>query len=303
LIKAIPFRSCVGIPLKTPAHDAPWALFFFSSQAHQFTSDSESLLEEKRSELENLIYRFDLFSSLLNAQREILLSRLRAGALHDVNNSIGSMSFYLESLSARSNELLDGIASKETVVSLAALTAEIKSLASQMNNTLVLFRELGANNKWIPENVNSIVRRSIESQRPLAVHLGTTLSFSPDHTIPDSLINPSYLLQIVDNVLLNALQWVADRRVRFVEVSTVYQPADPERPIKIRVEDTGPGIHEVLQKDRIFELGYTTRSEGSGLGLFIARALGTALDAKITVEKSFIEFGTVFIIELPLSKP
>ena len=66
----------------------------------------------------------------------------------------------------------------------------------------------------------------------------------------------------------------------------------------VRVADNGPGIHCQLW-EKIFELGYTTRQSGSGLGLYIARSLVETLGGKIFVEESIIRTGTVFKIEFP----
>jgi two-component system sensor histidine kinase PilS (NtrC family) len=64
----------------------------------------------------------------------------------------------------------------------------------------------------------------------------------------------------------------------------------------VNVEDNGPGIPE----DRIgniFEPFYTTRQEGSGLGLYVARQLCEANQAVLTVDSS-AKLGTRFHLRL-----
>jgi signal transduction histidine kinase len=67
---------------------------------------------------------------------------------------------------------------------------------------------------------------------------------------------------------------------------------------RLKVEDNGPGIHAVLW-DKIFEAGYTTRQDGSGIGLYISQNLMEEIGGHIYVEKSHILSGTTFIIEIP----
>jgi two-component system sensor histidine kinase PilS (NtrC family) len=68
----------------------------------------------------------------------------------------------------------------------------------------------------------------------------------------------------------------------------------------ITVADNGPGISNA-QLDKIFEPFYTTRKEGSGLGLYIARQLCEANQAELTVDSEPGE-GACFHIRLALAR-
>ena len=68
----------------------------------------------------------------------------------------------------------------------------------------------------------------------------------------------------------------------------------------ITVADNGPGISRA-QLSKIFEPFYTTRKEGSGLGLYIARQLCEANQAELTVDSS-PGVGTRFHIRLSLAR-
>lgn len=69
----------------------------------------------------------------------------------------------------------------------------------------------------------------------------------------------------------------------------------------ITVADNGPGINK-SQLSKIFEPFYTTRKEGSGLGLYIAKQLCEANQAELTVDSEPGE-GAFFHIRLALTKP
>lgn len=68
---------------------------------------------------------------------------------------------------------------------------------------------------------------------------------------------------------------------------------------RILIKDTGPGIHTSLW-ERIFEMGFSTRMDGSGIGLFVSRNLMEEIEGKIYVLDSHILHGTVFALEFPV---
>ncbi len=68
----------------------------------------------------------------------------------------------------------------------------------------------------------------------------------------------------------------------------------------ITIADNGPGISK-MQLDKIFEPFYSTRKDGSGLGLYIARQLCEANQAELTVD-SELGKGAFFHIRLALAR-
>jgi signal transduction histidine kinase/DNA-binding response OmpR family regulator len=68
---------------------------------------------------------------------------------------------------------------------------------------------------------------------------------------------------------------------------------------RVRIHDSGPGIH-YDEWERVFEPGYTTKPNGSGLGLYICRHLLKDLSANLTITSSAIWDGTTVTVNLPL---
>ncbi|MEK9150283.1 MAG: ATP-binding protein, partial [Candidatus Desantisbacteria bacterium] len=71
-----------------------------------------------------------------------------------------------------------------------------------------------------------------------------------------------------------------------------------ELPIKIRIKDNGPGIHKEYF-ERIFDILFSTKPDGTGMGLHLCRDMIQPLGGRIDVEESVIFGGTTFLIELP----
>jgi signal transduction histidine kinase len=64
------------------------------------------------------------------------------------------------------------------------------------------------------------------------------------------------------------------------------------------IQDDGPGIHHRLW-EKIFDAGFSTRKDGSGLGLYISRYILSTMGGKIYVLDSHILQGTTFAVDLP----
>jgi signal transduction histidine kinase len=109
------------------------------------------------------------------------------------------------------------------------------------------------------------------------------------------------VIQVLVNLLLNAIQQIGRTRGRMggrIAIELAPAQARGRTVYRIQIEDDGPGIHWRLW-ERIFEMGYTEREEGSGLGLFISRNLVTGLGGQLFVAASAIHWGSTFVLELP----
>ena len=83
-----------------------------------------------------------------------------------------------------------------------------------------------------------------------------------------------------------------------VEISCQMKSGD-QRCIKISVKDNGPGIHEV-HRLKIFDLLFTSKPKGTGMGLYISRAFARVLEGKLYIEYTCRFDGTVMSLELPI---
>ncbi|MCB9618430.1 MAG: HAMP domain-containing histidine kinase [Sandaracinus sp.] len=104
---------------------------------------------------------------------------------------------------------------------------------------------------------------------------------------------PAEVRSIVWNLVKNAFEAVP--RGGTVRVGASYH----EERVRIVVADDGPGMDEA-QKARIFEPYFTTKPEGSGLGLPLVRHLVERLEGELTLETS-VGRGARFVVSLPAS--
>ncbi len=118
------------------------------------------------------------------------------------------------------------------------------------------------------------------------------LDLAPDMALVRG--NRVELQQVLLNLLLNGLEAVTLAEDRRVMASTRLT----ETGVEVSVEDTGPGVAGA--EDRIFEPFYTTKPDGMGMGLSIARSIVEAHGGRI-VARSRKPRGAVLFVELPLA--
>jgi signal transduction histidine kinase len=128
-----------------------------------------------------------------------------------------------------------------------------------------------------PVDPADLTRKVVAEFTPQFAERHIKLESSIADALPTINVDRIGFRQTIINLLLNALEAVsdtaghADRLVR-IELTTTSQTADR---IVLRVSDTGPGFTPA-QRRRLFEPFYTTKTKGSGLGLYLCRRIITA---------------------------
>jgi len=105
-------------------------------------------------------------------------------------------------------------------------------------------------------------------------------------------VDPDYLEEALLELAANALRAVPEAGTVSLELE------DQPRLAILRVRDDGPGIPAGV-RDRVFELFFTTREDGTGMGLAMVKRLVESLGGRVALESSG-ETGTTFRIEIPL---
>lgn len=115
--------------------------------------------------------------------------------------------------------------------------------------------------------------------------------------LPPVPADPLVLRRILENLVSNAVDSVADGNGGVVTVGTERITAPAGALVRVTVGDTGPGMSRA-QLDRAFEDFHTTKEGGTGLGLSIVRRLVLDLGGTLRIETA-PGAGTRAIIELP----
>jgi signal transduction histidine kinase len=117
--------------------------------------------------------------------------------------------------------------------------------------------------------------------------------------LPTLVVDQDKLIQVILNLLKNALEATSPGGT--VTVETRLHKSEGGREVddaEVSISDTGCGILPE-DRDRIFDLFFTTKPRGSGLGLPICRRIIEDHGGKLALE-SRLEQGATFTISLPL---
>ena len=143
-------------------------------------------------------------------------------------------------------------------------------------------------------DVNAVVQDIATSSATVSnVHVRARLADG----LPRANGDPVIVRRILDNLVRNAVESL-DGRGGDVTITTA---RSREGAVRIMVADTGRGMSE-QELAHAFDDFFTTKSDGTGLGLSVVRRLTTDLHGSVRVE-SVPGKGTTFTIELPACTP
>ena len=147
-------------------------------------------------------------------------------------------------------------------------------------------------------NIHEIIERVIKSI--LVEYPEVKFIRKYDVSIPEILCDPSQVYQAIFNLILNGVQSTEENckitlntKIK-INDSLIKKNASS---IEVMIKDNGSGI-EINDFDKIFEPLYTTKKNGSGLGLSLSRSLIYQNDGVLNLVNSD-SFGTQFQISLP----
>lgn len=140
----------------------------------------------------------------------------------------------------------------------------------------------------------SLLRSVVDLLQTEAVGRQIQLELETEPDLPVIEMVPNEIRQVLLNLILNAVQAVEEKGVVRVGV----RRAEGNREVAFWVSDTGPGIPPD-DVEKIFDPLFTTKPNGSGLGLAVARDLVQSHGGTIDV-KSTPGSGATFVVSIPL---
>ncbi|MEP7122632.1 MAG: ATP-binding protein [Byssovorax sp.] len=235
---------------------------------------------------------------LIDADRLASLGTLAAGVAHEINNPLSyvllNLDLVLRELDARAHGAPPAAPCSE-------LSTRLREARRGVDRVRLIVQDLKAFSRVDTERRGPVdVRRVLDETLEVAAneirHRARLVREFAD--VPPALANASRLGQVFLNLVLNAVQAIAEGDVEHNQITVAVSSRDDGR-VVVAVRDTGAGIPEDILA-RVFEPFFTTKPSGfgTGLGLSICHGIVTSLGGEITVE-SRIGDGSVFRVILP----
>jgi signal transduction histidine kinase len=223
--------------------------------------------------------------------RLAFVGALAAGLAHEIRNPLNVLSMNLQMLEEEISARAD---SGESLVYTAALQAEIRRLSNLVNNFLSYARPNQP--RFESRDLSQLLRDLCAFVRPEFERRKLTLRQELAPYLPPVDLDEAQIRQAILNILMNATHILQP-----AGTVTVRSRVGPDGGAVVSIEDDGPGIKEE-NREKIFEIFYSSRGGGTGLGLPIAARIIEAHGGSISVESGPGQ-GACFILNLPRRHP
>jgi signal transduction histidine kinase len=234
------------------------------------------------------------FAEVAHLNRSAAVGVLSASLGHELNQPLGAMLS-----NAEAAELLL-YANPPDLEKVKAILADIRRDDQRAADVISRLRALMRKTEPEPQliDVNDVVRVITDILRAEAASRGVMLSADLDPRPLRARADPVHLQQVVLNLALNGMDAMLSRPAGRRQMNVTTALADAAT-IKVAVSDSGTGIPPDRLKG-IFEPYFTTKRQGMGLGLSIARTIIEQSGGRIWAENR-PDGGATFSFTLPVA--
>jgi two-component system, NtrC family, sensor kinase len=239
-------------------------------------------LAKNRAEIERL-HEFEM----ARAEHLATIGELAAGLAHEIRNPLAGIAGVVEVLG---KELPPQSASRAV---LPEVQEEIRHIQTILNDLLAYARPRPPDIH--PADLNATIEQAVSLARQQVRTKPIQILFEPQKMLPDVLHDPVQIQQVALNLLLNGIQAIANQGKIEVALGQEGEWA------VVRIRDTGKGIG-ANSLPKIFKPFFTTRKEGTGLGLPLAKGIVESHKGRIEVTSEPGQ-GAQFEVWLPIVRP
>jgi PAS domain S-box-containing protein len=238
--------------------------------------------------VEDVTERKRAHEALIRSEKLATTGRLAASLAHEINNPlqtvIGCLGLAEESMEA--DEEMD------TYVTMAH--DELKRAAKIVSRLRDLSRPADVE-RGEPTDVNALVDSVLEVSRKDLKDRQVCIVRDLQEDLPHPFLMPDRIKQVILNLVLNARDAMSGGGE--LRLTTAYDGQRDE--VVITVSDEGAGIPDDVM-GRLFDPFFSTKTEGTGLGLFVSQNIVQEQGGRIDVESTVGE-GSTFKVFLPVS--
>ena len=242
---------------------------------------------------QDITYIKKMEEAIRMSERLASIGRIAAGLAHEIRNPLGSISGSIQMLNAEMKTELSP--QKEKLM--AIILRETDRLNGIIGRLLSSTSPAG-------KKVNNISLALLINEAVMLFRNDTRFSklIETKTELDDRLIikaDPESIKQVFWNLMINSAQAMPDGGTIKIKMTPLFNEEKEADSCKIEFFDSGNGVPEE-DMTKIFEPFYTTKTEGTGLGLSTVLKIVKNHDGEISVS-NLDGKGTVFTVKLPIS--
>lgn len=242
----------------------------------------DTLIELKESLKLEYMEREMLNSKMAKVSKLTLISEMAASVAHEVRNPMTVIHGYIQFMMKK--------ATTTERVKFELIITEINRINSLITEFLLLAKDKRVNKE--KRNVNEIVQNVYPLINTEALRHSAEILLNLADEIPPVLLDEKEFVQLTLHLCKNAIDAMEGKKgILLIQTHKV------ESGVELMIADNGCGIPG-QDLDRIFDPFYTTRDEGTGLGLAVCRSIVLRHGGEMAVT-STMGVGTIFRVTFP----
>lgn len=249
----------------------PTGILGFISRSINEMTDIQQLEQQKSQRLERELFQKEKMASLGN---------LIAGTAHEINTPISIIKTRIQLWERKIRKQPDEVSSGDspfTEKSLKMIRAEIERVSNLIKKLLYFSKPIGQTK--VKTDLNRMIELQCERMKKASPESNLHFDLSLAADLPPVHVDSDSIEQVITNLLNNAVE-ASDEDCK-ISIQTGYLESKNVAEIKIR--DYGCGL-PVREEHRLFDPFYTTKQNGSGLGLSISNEIINAHHGRIYFE-------------------
>jgi signal transduction histidine kinase len=252
------------------------------------------LLQERRRRRLAEVESRQRLAELAHVNRYSAAGELTTSIAHELNQPLGSIL-----TNAETAELMLNGASPN-LEELKEILADIRRDDQRASEVIRRLRSMLKRVPFEPQDIdlNETVREAVGFVTALSDGRGIALKYAPAATELRIRADPVQLQQVTLNLMINAMDAISGVQARKREINITTRRSGTHAELK--VSDTGPGIAAEDVKN-VFNPFFSTKPQGMGMGLAIARTIIEAHYGTISAENQ-LAGGALFTILLPIAR-
>ncbi|MCK6466603.1 MAG: ATP-binding protein [Candidatus Brocadia sinica] len=255
-------------------------------------ADSEGKVTHIVTVIEDIGERKRFSDEVLRSKTLSTLGAFTAELAHEIKNPLNAMHIQMMVLEREIRDIpkIHEKSKKELLETVSVVQKELTRLSGFVEECLHFSKTGELNKRYV--DIHGVLDEIVSLLLPQAQLSGIQVELAVASELPKINVDRDKIKQAILNVMINGVEAMPDGGKLLVSAKQV------EHEIRISCQDTGPGIPDEV-KDKIFDLFYTTKDGGTGIGLSFAQNVVHAHGGAIRLEPS--KKGSKFVIAIPIN--